>query len=99
MLNGTMLSAEIIAIGSELLTPEKTDTNSLWLTGKLNEIGIDVKLKTIVGNDSRRRKTLGRRNYDGRLGADRRRHHAPDFGPCNRAGIGFSRRDRRQFAR
>ena len=49
-----MLSAEIIAIGSELLTPEKTDTNSLWLTGKLNEIGIDVKLKTIVGDDSLR---------------------------------------------
>jgi nicotinamide-nucleotide amidase len=49
-----MLSAEIIAIGSELLTPEKTDTNSLWLTGKLNEIGIDVKLKTIVGDDSAR---------------------------------------------
>ncbi|MEP6901930.1 MAG: competence/damage-inducible protein A [Actinomycetota bacterium] len=49
-----MLSAEIIAIGSELLTPEKTDTNSLWLTGKLNEIGIEVKLKTIVGDDARR---------------------------------------------
>lgn len=49
-----MLSAEIIAIGSELLTPEKTDTNSLWLSGKLNEIGIDVKLKTIVGDDSAR---------------------------------------------
>ncbi len=49
-----MLSAEIIAIGSELLTPEKTDTNGLWLTGKLNEIGIEVKLKTIVGDDSRR---------------------------------------------
>jgi nicotinamide-nucleotide amidase len=49
-----MLSAEIIAIGSELLTPEKTDTNSLWLTGRLNEIGIDVKLKTIVGDDSMR---------------------------------------------
>ncbi len=49
-----MLSAEIIAIGSELLTPEKTDTNSLWLTGKLNEIGVEVKLKTIVGDDSAR---------------------------------------------
>lgn len=49
-----MLSAEIIAIGSELLTPEKTDTNSLWLTGELNEIGIDVKLKTIVGDDGER---------------------------------------------
>src|SRR5215203_5058875 len=54
MLNVTMLSAEIIAIGSELLTPEKTDTNSLWLTEKLNEIGVDVKLKTIVGDDAMR---------------------------------------------
>jgi nicotinamide-nucleotide amidase len=49
-----MLSAEIIAVGSELLTPEKTDTNSLWLTEKLNDIGIDVKLKTIVGDDAAR---------------------------------------------
>lgn len=49
-----MLSAEIIAVGSELLTPAKTDTNSLWLTEKLNEIGIDVKLKTIVGDDEMR---------------------------------------------
>jgi nicotinamide-nucleotide amidase len=49
-----MLSAEIIAIGSELLTPDKTDTNGLWLTEKLNEIGIEVKLKTIVGDDEPR---------------------------------------------
>lgn len=49
-----MLTAEIIAIGSELLTPDKTDTNSLWLTEKLNDIGIDVKLKTIVGDDGAR---------------------------------------------
>jgi nicotinamide-nucleotide amidase len=49
-----MLTAEIIAIGSELLTPERTDTNSLWLTEKLNGIGIEVKLKTIVGDDDAR---------------------------------------------
>lgn len=49
-----MLSAEIIAIGSELLAPDRTDTNSLWLTEKLNRIGIDVKLKTIVGDDDAR---------------------------------------------
>lgn len=49
-----MFSAEIIAVGSELLTPERTDTNSLWLTEKLNEIGIEVKLKTIVGDDALR---------------------------------------------
>lgn len=49
-----MFSAEIIAIGSELLTPDRTDTNSLWLTAKLNEIGIEVKLKTVVGDDKLR---------------------------------------------
>ena len=49
-----MLSAEIIAIGSELLTPDKTDTNSLWLTEKLNDTGIEVMLKTIVGDDGER---------------------------------------------
>jgi nicotinamide-nucleotide amidase len=49
-----MLSAEIIAIGSELLTPEKTDTNSLWLTRELNDIGVEVMLKTIVGDDGAR---------------------------------------------
>src|ERR1700741_5290487 len=46
-----MLTAEIIAIGSELLAPDRTDTNSLWLTEQLNRLGIEVKLKTIVGDD------------------------------------------------
>ena len=50
----TFMIAEIIAVGSELLTPTKTDTNSLWLTEKLNEIGIEVKLKTVVGDDRAR---------------------------------------------
>lgn len=49
-----MITAEIIAIGSELLTPTKTDTNSLLLTEKLNDIGIEVMLKTIVGDDGAR---------------------------------------------
>ncbi|MCU1266871.1 MAG: competence/damage-inducible protein CinA C-terminal domain protein [Acidobacteria bacterium] len=48
------LTAEIIAIGSELLAPDRSDTNSLWLTEKLNGIGIEVKLKTIVGDDDAR---------------------------------------------
>jgi nicotinamide-nucleotide amidase len=47
-------SAEIIAIGTELLTPERTDTNSLWLTAQLNGIGIEVRMKTIVGDDGER---------------------------------------------
>ena len=46
-----MLRAEIIAIGSELLTPHRTDTNSLWLTERLNAVGIEVQLKTVVGDD------------------------------------------------
>lgn len=49
-----MLSAEIIAIGSELLAADRTDTNSLWLTEQLNRAGIDVKLKTVVGDDDAR---------------------------------------------
>ncbi|MCI0351861.1 MAG: competence/damage-inducible protein A, partial [Acidobacteriales bacterium] len=48
------LTAEIIAIGSELLAPDRMDTNSLWLTDKLNGIGIEVKLKTVVGDDDSR---------------------------------------------
>lgn len=42
--------AEIIAVGSEMLTPAKTDTNSLFITGVLNEIGIDVASKAVVGD-------------------------------------------------
>jgi nicotinamide-nucleotide amidase len=44
------VNAEIIAIGSELLTPYRQDTNSLYLTGKLNELGVEVSFKTIVGD-------------------------------------------------
>ena len=49
-----MLNAEIIAIGSELLTPFRIDTNSLWLTDRLNSIGVEVKLKSVVGDDESR---------------------------------------------
>ncbi|MFZ0286953.1 MAG: competence/damage-inducible protein A [Terriglobales bacterium] len=44
------MNAEIVAIGSELLTPYRQDTNSLYLTDKLNQLGVDVKFKTIVGD-------------------------------------------------
>jgi len=43
-------SAEIIAVGSELLTPFRQDTNSLLLTRHLNQLGVDVIFKTIVGD-------------------------------------------------
>ncbi len=48
------MDAEIIAVGSELLTPHRVDTNSLYLTGRLNALGIEVRLKTIVGDDRAR---------------------------------------------
>ena len=49
-----MLTAEIIAIGSEIPGAGPQRHNSLWLTDKLNRMGIDVKLKTIVGDDDAR---------------------------------------------
>lgn len=42
--------AEIIAVGSELLTPFRQDTNSLYLTAKLNDLGVEVGFKSIVGD-------------------------------------------------
>ena len=43
--------AEIIAVGSEMLTPHRTDTNSLYLTAGLNRLGVSVAFKTIVGDN------------------------------------------------
>lgn len=45
------MNAEIVAVGSELLTPFRQDTNSLYLTEKLNELGVDVTFKTIAGDN------------------------------------------------
>ncbi|GGA78541.1 putative competence-damage inducible protein [Edaphobacter acidisoli] len=42
--------AEIIAVGSEMLTPFRQDTNSLYLTAALNDLGVQVAYKTIVGD-------------------------------------------------
>jgi len=44
------VDAEIIAIGSELLTPFRQDTNSLYLTEHLNQLGVEVAFKTVVGD-------------------------------------------------
>ena len=43
-------TAEIVAVGTELLTPFRSDTNSLFLTAGLNELGIVVRRKSIVGD-------------------------------------------------
>lgn len=45
------MNACIVAVGSEMLTPFKVDTNSLAITERLNAIGYDVRLKAVVGDD------------------------------------------------
>lgn len=57
--------AEIIAVGSEMLTPFRQDTNSLFLTSRLNALGVEVAFKGIVGDNrehlvSAARTALGR---------------------------------------
>ena len=39
------VNAEIIAVGSELLTPFRMDTNSLYLTEQINQLGVEVVFK------------------------------------------------------
>ena len=48
------MNAEIIAVGSEMLTPDKVDTNSLYITQELNTLGIEVVAKCIIGDDRAR---------------------------------------------
>jgi nicotinamide-nucleotide amidase len=48
------MNAEIIAVGSEMLTPARVDTNSLFLTGELNDLGIEVTAKHVIGDDRER---------------------------------------------
>ncbi len=45
------MDAEIIAVGSEMLTPDRVDTNSLYLTAELNHLGIEVVAKHVIGDD------------------------------------------------
>jgi nicotinamide-nucleotide amidase len=47
------VNAEIIAVGSEMLTPHRIDTNSLYLTEQLNLLGVDVVFKSVVGDNLR----------------------------------------------
>src|SRR5688500_12987863 len=56
-MNGGLSRAAILAVGSEMLTPSRIDTNSLFITEQLNALGIEVVFKAIVGDD---REELGR---------------------------------------
>jgi nicotinamide-nucleotide amidase len=59
------MNAEIIAIGSEMLSGERVDTNSLYLTRELNQLGVEVVTKCVIGDDRDRlsaqvRQSMGR---------------------------------------
>ena len=47
-------TAEIIAVGSELLGTTRVDTNSLYLAGRLASLGIELRAKAVVGDDHAR---------------------------------------------
>ena len=78
------LKAVIIAVGSEMLAPTQTDTNSLFVTDMLNGLGIEVAYKAVVGDDREELARSGRSrprasprpDSDRRARADRRRPHA-----------------------
>ena len=46
-----MRDAEIIAVGSEMLTSHRLDTNSLFLTDQLNSLGVEVRRKLVIADD------------------------------------------------
>ena len=52
-----LATAEIIAVGSELLGWTRLDTNSLYVTETLAALGIEVKGKCVVGDDRARLRT------------------------------------------
>lgn len=58
------MNAEIIAVGSEMLTPQRVDTNSLYLTAELNNLGVEVVLKSVIGDDRDRLADAVRRAVD-----------------------------------
>jgi nicotinamide-nucleotide amidase len=45
------MHAEVIAIGDELTTGQRLDTNSQWLSERLTELGVDVAFHATVGDD------------------------------------------------
>jgi nicotinamide-nucleotide amidase len=63
-LTNAPLDAEIIAVGSEMLTAGRVDTNSLYLTGELNNLGVEVVFKCVVGDHRDRLADAVRRALD-----------------------------------
>ena len=59
-----MVTAEIVAIGSELLLGQIVDTNSTWMADRLTKLGVDLYYKTIVGDNPGRMKEVINRALD-----------------------------------
>src|SRR6185312_4407870 len=59
------IRAEIIAVGSEMLTHKRVDTNSLFITEHLNNLGVEVTAKHVVGDDLERLAGTMRRAMEG----------------------------------
>ena len=71
------MNAEIIAIGSELLTPFRQDTNSLFLTERLNELGLSIGDKCTVS--LRLPRIYARREAEKQTGIPERAAARPPF--------------------
>ena len=52
--SGPLATAEVIAVGSEMLGPARLDTNSLFVAARLAALGIELRAKSVVGDDARR---------------------------------------------
>ena len=47
------MKVEVLAVGTELLSPHFQDTNSLYLARRLEDIGLRLSFKTVVGDNAR----------------------------------------------
>ena len=45
------MKAEILAVGSELLNPLRTETNAVYMTARLLEVGVAVGARSTIGDD------------------------------------------------
>ncbi len=98
------MNAEIIAIGSEMLTPQRVDTNSLYLTAELNNLGVEVVSKCVIGDDRlrladavrARHVAHGNRDPLGRPRPHRRRRHPRGRGRSAGPQAGIPRRYRQR---
>jgi len=53
-----MATAEIVAIGSELLLGQIVDTNSTWMAQQLTALGVNLFYKSVVGDNPERMKEV-----------------------------------------